>query len=581
MIEKFSKSEVIKIIWKDSKIIRLCLYFTVIASILSLAPVVYMKDVYGPVINTGSMTLLTYSTIILIVFISISAILDWVRFKLLQSIATNLDDNIGGKIFEISYFNYLNSRSKYSKLALNDLKTVRSFISSPIMLALLDAPMSVFFIFLVYLIHHKMAIATLGAMFLIILMNYLIDYKTKSMVSASQKLNSEAQIFIAENINSAQTMSAMGMFNNIYKRWSKIQYESIDKMSAAGIYQSLGAIGSKFILITQGSVLIFIGCWLTLMGDLSDGGSSMIIASIIGSKAIQPMVRIISSWKNITLFEQSLNRLDEILIKNFDKPQKMKLPEPTGKVTVENLSVKVPGGAKLILNNLNFTLLNGANLAVMGPSGSGKSTLAKYLVGLFYGSSGSVRLDGVDIYKWEKIELGPSIGYLPQNIDIFEATIAENIGRFGDYDKDKLIIALKRVGLSEYVFNLPEGLDTLVGGNGYTLSGGQKQRLGIARAIYGSPKLIVMDEPNSNLDEEGLNLLNNIILELKNDGVTVIIMTHKRGILKNIDNLLIIKEGNLKIYGPKQKVLDKIAGIDVKSIPQREAISSGYKLGTL
>jgi len=190
-------------------------------------------------------------------------------------------------------------------------------------------------------------------------------------------------------------------------------------------------------------------------------------------------------------------------------------------------------------------------------------------------------LDGVDIYKWEKIELGPSIGYLPQNIDIFEATIAENIGRFGDYDKDKLIIALKRVGLSEYVFNLPEGLDTLVGGNGYTLSGGQKQRLGIARAIYGSPKLIVMDEPNSNLDEEGLNLLNNIILELKNDGVTVIIMTHKRGILKNIDNLLIIKEGNLKIYGPKQKVLDKIAGIDVKSIPQREAISSGYKLGTL
>jgi len=400
-------------------------------------------------------------------------------------------------------------------------------------------------------------------------------------VSTSQKLNSEAQIFIAENINSAQTMSAMGMFNNIYKRWSKIQYESIDKMSAAGIYQSLGAIGSKFILITQGSVLIFIGCWLTLMGDLSDGGSSMIIASIIGSKAIQPMVRIISSWKNITLFEQSLNRLDEILIKNFDKPQKMKLPEPTGKVTVENLSVKVPGGAKLILNNLNFTLLNGANLAVMGPSGSGKSTLAKYLVGLFYGSSGSVRLDGVDIYKWEKIELGPSIGYLPQNIDIFEATIAENIGRFGDYDKDKLIIALKRVGLSEYVFNLPEGLDTLVGGNGYTLSGGQKQRLGIARAIYGSPKLIVMDEPNSNLDEEGLNLLNNIILELKNDGVTVIIMTHKRGILKNIDNLLIIKEGNLKIYGPKQKVLDKIAGIDVKSIPQREAISSGYKLGTL
>ena len=581
MLKKINNSEIIKIIKEDFKLINLCLIYTFIGGILSLAPVAYMKEVYGPVINTTSYKLLIYVTIILITFIVISGIMDWVRFKLMQSIASNLDKKISEKIFEISYKSYLYTRSKNSKIALNDLKTVRNFISSPVMLSLLDAPMSILFIIVVYLIHHKMAIALVIAMMLILLINYYIDYKTKSLVMDSQKLNSDAQIFIAENINGAQTIKSMGMLNNIYSRWSKLQFESISKMSQAGVYQSFGAISSKFILITQGSVLIFIGCWLTLMGDLSDAGSSMIIASIIGSKAIQPMVKIITSWKSVTIFEQSLNRLDELILKNQDKSPRMKLPAPVGNITVENLSVKAPGGAKNILNNLNFSLSSGGNLAVMGPSGSGKSTLAKYLVGIFYGSSGSVRLDGVDVYSWNKSDLGPHVGYLSQNVDLFEATIAENICRFGMIDNEEIFKALKMVGLLDLVQSFPEGIHTNIGGDGIILSGGQKQRMGIARAIYSCPKLVVMDEPNSNLDQEGLQYLNEIILTLKLNKITLIIMTHKKDILKNIDNLLIIKEGNLKIYGPKQKVFDKLSGIDVKSISHRDAVKNGFKLGVV
>ena len=571
MKKLFQYSELRTALFENASHIRNAFLFTLVANLLSLAPVGYMKDVYGPVLNSRSEHVLLVVTLMLVGFLVASGFLEWVRFRLMQAVAVAFNEKMGVRVFEASYRSFLRTRSSTSRLALQDLKTIRTFLSSPGMLAIMDTPVSIFFIALVYLIHPRMGVVTMCAVGLLFLIGYWTELMVRPGVKFAQKANAQAQLYVADSAGNAQTIHAMGMMRNVQNKWEEIQREHINKMAEATRSQSLGATLSKLVMIGQGSVVLGLGCWLTLMGELPDGGGAMIIASIIGGRAIQPLVKLIGSWKSIVTVGDAYTRLDEFLSENPPPVSGMTLPPPKGVLHVDNLSARAPGAKAIILSNVTFSLKQGMCLAVMGPSGSGKSSLARMLVGVWPSMSGSIRLDDVDIFNWSKDELGAYLGYLPQDIELLEGSIAENISRFGELDEVQLQKAIELVGLTDFINNLPDKLATQVGEDGTVFSGGQRQRLGLARAIYGNPRFVVLDEPNANLDVEGNHALYKLLQHLKDAGTTVVVVTHKKDILKYSDRILVMKGGKPKIFGPRDQVLDKLAGKEVKTITAEQA----------
>ncbi len=573
MKKLFQQSELRNALFENSGPIRGAFLFTIVVNLLTLAPVGYMRDVYGPVLNSRSEQVLIVVTLLLVGFLIASGFLEWVRFRMMQSVALSFNEKMGARVFEASYKNYLQTRSPNSRLALQDLKTIRTFLSSPAVLSILDTPISIFFIVLVYLIHPRMAVVTLSAVSLLFLVGYWTELMVRPNVKNAQNANAKAQMYVADSAMNAQTIQAMGMMSNVQKKWETIQREHIKKMADATYSQSLGATLSKLVMIGQGSVVLGLGCWLTLMGELPDGGGAMIIASIIGARAVLPLVKLIGSWKAIAAVRDSYSRLDDFLTACPSPTSKMALPMPKGLLNVDGLSARAPGAKAIIISNVTFALKPGMCLAVMGPSGSGKSSLARMLVGVWPSMSGSIRLDDADIYNWNKDELGAYLGYLPQDIELLEGSISENICRFGEINEEHLQKSLELVGLTDFINSLPDKLSSQVGENGMVFSGGQRQRLGLARAIYGAPKFVVLDEPNANLDLEGTQALYKILQYLKEIGTTVVVVTHKKDILKFADRILILKAGKPRIFGPRDMVLDKLAGKDVKSITPEQATS--------
>ena len=571
MKKLFQYSELRAALFENASHIRNAFLFTLVANLLSLAPVGYMKDVYGPVLNSRSEHVLIVVTLMLLGFLVASGFLEWVRFRLMQAVAVAFNEKMGVRVFEASYRNYLRTHSSTSRLALQDLKTIRSFLSSPGILAILDTPVSILFIALVYLIHPSMGVVTLCAVGILLLIGYWTELMVRPSVKYAQKAHAQAQLYVADSAGNAQTIHAMGMMRNVQKKWEEIQRDHINKMADATRSQSLGATLSKLVMIAQGSVVLGLGCWLTLMGELPDNGGAMIIASIIGGRAIQPLVKLIGSWKSIVTVGDAYTRLDDFLSENPPPVSGMTLPPPKGVLHVDNISARAPGAKAIILSNVTFSLKQGMCLAVMGPSGSGKSSLARMLVGVWPSISGSIRLDDVDIFNWRKEELGAYLGYLPQDIELLEGSIAENIYRFGEIDEAQLQQAIELVGLTDFINSLPDKLATQVGEEGTNFSGGQRQRLGLARAIYGNPKFVVLDEPNANLDIEGNQALYKLLQHLKEVGTTVVVVTHKKDILKYSDRILVMKGGKPKIFGPRDQVLDQLAGKEVKTISADQA----------
>ena len=571
MKKLFQYSELRTALFENASHIRNAFLFTLVANLLSLAPVGYMKDVYGPVLNSRSEHVLLVVTLMLVGFLVASGFLEWVRFRLMQAVAVAFNEKMGLRVFEASYRSFLRTRSSTSRLALQDLKTIRTFLSSPGMLAIMDTPVSIFFIALVYLIHPRMGVVTMCAVGLLFLIGYWTELMVRPGVKFAQKANAQAQLYVADSAGNAQTIHAMGMMRNVQNKWEEIQREHINEMAEATRSQSLGATLSKLVMIGQGSVVLGLGCWLTLMGELPDGGGAMIIASIIGGRAIQPLVKLIGSWKSIVTVGDAYTRLDEFLLDNPPPVSGMTLPPPQGVLNVDNLSARAPGAKAIMLSNVTFSLKQGMCLAVMGPSGSGKSSLARMLVGVWPSMSGTIRLDDVDIFNWSKDELGAYLGYLPQGIELLEGSIAENISRFGELAEAQVQKAIELGGLTDFINNLPDKLATQVGEDGTVFSGGQRQRLGLARAIYGNPRFVVLDEPNANLDVEGNHALYKLLQHLKEAGTTVVVVTHKKDILKYSDRILVMKGGKPKIYGPRDQVLDKLAGKEVKTITAEQA----------
>jgi ATP-binding cassette subfamily C exporter for protease/lipase len=315
---------------------------------------------------------------------------------------------------------------------------------------------------------------------------------------------------------------------------------------------------TKFIRISMQSLSLGIGALLVLENKMSPG--MMIAASILVSRALAPAELLVAHWKQVVLGRAAHDRLRQLLAEHPPRPDGMALPPPTGRVTLEGVAVVAPGAQRPILRNIHFTLEAGVSVAVIGPSGSGKSTLARTLVGIWPPAAGTVRLDGADLHSWRSQDLGPHLGYLPQDIELFDGTVAENIARFGEVDSEQVILASKRAGMHEAILQMPQGYDTPLGAGGNALSGGQRQRIGIARAMYGDPALIVLDEPNSNLDDQGERALIDTIRGLNTLGKTTVLITHRLSALAVVTKIMVLKDGMVAAFGPRDEILEAMKG---------------------
>ncbi|MBA4112193.1 MAG: type I secretion system permease/ATPase [Verminephrobacter sp.] len=530
-------------------------WFSLIASLLVLAPSAYMLEVYGRVVNSRShMTLWMLTLLILGVYV-LMELLEWARSEVMRAASVELDERMRGRIFHAIFDANLKRIPGGTQQPLNDFKQLREFLYSPVLLGLMESPVSLVMLVLLFLISPVLGWTSIAFACVITLVGWFNERSTKPPLMQANRSAIAAQQYADGSLRNAQVIESMGMLRDIHARWMDKQRDFLNLQAkaseSAGGYQAV----SKFLQTTLSSALLGLGCWLLLHNSLNGGDVMMIMASVFGGRVVAPLVQAVSQWQSVINVRDAWARLDSLLEAVPLRPEGMALPAPRGALQVEQLVAGAPGNPASILKGVAFALAPGEVLAVVGPSASGKTTLARVLMGLWPAAMGKVRLDGADVFTWDKSELGPHVGYLPQGVELFDGTLAENIARFGEVDRVRVEAAARAVGLHDFILALPQGYDSPVGRDGAMLSGGQRQRVGLARAIYGDPVFVVLDEPNSSLDEEGDAALAGAIRMMKSRGTTFVVMTHRTSVLAVADKMLVLRDGQMQAFGPRDDVL--------------------------
>jgi len=536
-------------------------FFSILINLLILAPTIYMLEVYDRVVNSRSGTTLLMLTVLVLAMFALMELLEWVRNQVMHSAGLEFDKRLGDRVFNLIFEATLRKiPGAGTSQPLTDLRNIRAFFASPAVFAIMDAPVSLFFLILIFLVNMWLGMAAVVGSLLAVFVGLLTERGTQAPLMEANKIAIEAQIYANNTLRNAEVIEAMGMLGNVHRRWMEKQRKFLSKQAMASDVAGGYTAISKLLQVVQGSLLLGLGCWFLLKGELHGGGGMMLVGSILGARVLAPLVQVVGSWRQVVNVRDAYARLDKFLQALPARQEGMSLPAPKGLLSVENVITGAPGNPVAILRGVNFALPAGETLAVVGPSASGKSTLARLLVGVWPAANGKVRLDGIDVFAWNKAELGPHVGYLPQDVELFDGTLAENIARFGEIDRAAVIVAAKAVGLHDVIENLSDGYDSAIGDDGCFLSGGQRQRVGLARAIYGAPKFVVLDEPNSSLDEAGEYALAQTLLQLKAQGTTVVLITHRTNILSAVDRLLVLRDGQVQAYGPRDEVLAALSG---------------------
>ena len=530
-------------------------WFSLFSCLLILAPSGYMLEVYDRVVNSRSHLTLVMLTLLVLGAYVLMEVLEWARSEIMHAAGLRLDGLMRNRIFTAIFEANLKRIPGGGLQPLNDFKTVREFLGSPPVLALMEAPVSLVFLALVFAISPMLGWAAVVGSLFQVLIGWLNEKNTQPPLVAANRSAIAAQQYADGLLRNAQVVESMGMLRDLHRRWMDKQREFLGLQALAsdraGGYQAI----TKFLQTTMGSLLLGMGAWLLLQNQLNGGAGMMIVASLLGGRVLAPLIQIVTQWRMVVNVRDAWQRLEVLLAAVPLKPQAMILPAPHGSLEVETLVAGAPNGGLAILKNVAFSLRPGDVLVVVGPSASGKTTLARLLVGLWPAASGKVRLDGADVFTWDKSELGPYLGYLPQGVELLDGTLAENIARFGKVEPAKVKAAARSVGLHDFIMSLPLGYESPVGRDGASLSGGQRQRVALARAIYGDPVLVVLDEPNSSLDDAGDEALASAILELKARGTTFVVMTHRTSVLAVADKMLVLNGGLMQAFGPRDDVL--------------------------
>jgi ATP-binding cassette subfamily C exporter for protease/lipase len=548
-------------------------WFSLMASLLILAPTGFMLEVYDRVVNSRS-----YSTLFMLLVAVLGAyvvmeLLEWARTQILHAAGLELDRKLGDRIFAAMFTANLRRIPGGTTQVMNDFRVLRDFLQSPVVLAAMEAPVALVFMVLLFAMSPVLGwVAVVGAV-VQTFVGWLNERATQPPLVAANRSAFGAQQYADGTLRNAQVIEAMGMQRDIHQRWADKQREFLNLQALAsdraGGYQAL----TKFLQITMGSLLLGLSAWLLLHNELNGGSAMLIISSILGGRMLAPLVQMVTQWRSVIAVRDSYGRLDRLLASVPPAAKAMPLPPPRGLVQVESVVAVPPGGSVPVLRGVAFALQPGEVVAVVGPSASGKTTLARLLVGLWPSMGGKVRLDGADVYAWDKAELGPFVGYLPQGVELFDGTLAENIARFGEVEPAKVEAAARAVGLHEFITALPQGYDSPVGRDGAMLSGGQRQRVALARALYGDPVFVVLDEPNSSLDEAGDAALASAVLQLKARGTTFVVMTHRTSILPVVDKMLVLHDGQAQAFGPRDDVmaaLNKAAQTQAEQMHQQQ-----------
>lgn len=530
-------------------------WFSLFASVLVLAPSGYMLEVYSRVVDSRSYGTLFWLTVVVLGAYALMELLEWARAEVMRAAAQRFDALLSTRVFDAVFAAKLRNVPGGTAQPLQDFAKLRDFLFSPALLAIMEAPVAILMAVLLFLISPWLgwsAVVFGIAQTLVALWN---ERRTKQPLMQANQKAFQAQQYADGTLRNAEVIAAMGMLRATHQRWVQKQREFLNLQAqaseSAGGFQALG----KLLQTTLSSLLLGLASWLLLNNELYGGGGMMIVGSILGGRMLAPLLQVVAQWQAVIGVRESWHRLEALLAAVPKDPENMALPAPRGVLQVEQLMAGAPGSPGVIVRGVAFALQPGEVLAVVGPSASGKSTLARLLVGLWPAASGKVRLDGVDIFSWDKAELGPHVGYLPQGVELLEGTLAQNIARFGEVDMHKVRAAAQAVGVDALIESLPQGYETVVGPGGVRLSGGQRQRIGLARALYGAPTLIVLDEPNSNLDDEGDAALARAIAQASARGATVVVITHRTSVLGVAHKMLLIRDGVQQAFGPRDEVL--------------------------
>ncbi len=485
-------------------------------------------------------------TLLVVGLFVLIALLEVVRSSVLIRVGNRLDMMLNQRIFSAAFERNLRRAGGNPSQALQDLSQVRQFLTGNGLFAFFDAPWTPIYLIVVSLVHPLLGVITLVGSLLLVSLAWLTETSTRKPLAEANQAAMASATFANNNLRNAEVIEAMGMLPAIRQRWFGNHLRILELHSDRAAW--INGV-TRFVRITLQSLLLGAGALLAIEGEITPG--MMIACSILGGRALAPVEQVIATWKQLLSSRAAWGRLSTLLHDFPARKESMSLPKPTGMLSVESAFANAPGSNLPILRAISFNLSPGEALGVIGPSASGKSTLARLLVGIWPAQAGKVRLDGAEVFQWNKEELGPWLGYLPQDVELFEGTIAENIARFGQVDSDAVIQAARQASVHEMILRLP---DTHLSTDGGSLSGGQKQRIGLARALYGDPSLIVLDEPNSSLDDVGEAALIQALSDLKRRGKTLVLISHRPTVLNIVDKILVLREGMVHMFGSRDEV---------------------------
>ena len=549
----FQRSELTQALWTFRREFLVVGVFSMVANVLMLSPTLYMLQVYDRVmVSRSELTLLAMSLITLFLF-CVMAFAEWMRSRVLVRSGVRLDAMLGTRVFNASFEANLAPSGVSPARSFGDLIQIRQFLTGNGILAFFDTPWTPVYMAVLFILHPMLGWL---ALFFAAVQGALAWFGHRSTVAPAEeasRASGEASMYLQGKLRNAEVLEPMGMVHNLRPRWAQRHDQAQQLQGRAQALTHRITAWSKFIRYAQQSLALGAGALLVIDGQLSPGG--MIAANVLMTRALAPIDMLVGTWRGFIDARGAFGRLEALLAAHPERDPALSRVAPQGAITLREVVAVAPGRAEPILKGVNLAVAPGTVTVVLGPSGSGKSTLARCMVGIWPGVSGEVLLDGLPISGWDRNELGPYLGYLPQDIELFEGSIAENIARFGEVSSEKVIAAARSAGLHEMILRFPKGYDTPIGEAGNLLSGGQRQRIGLARAVYGDPVLVVLDEPNANLDDVGEAALVRTVQELKAKGRTVFLITHRPGIVAVADRLLILRNGMVQTEGPRDEVL--------------------------
>ncbi len=533
-------------------------WFSCAINILMLAGPLFMLQVYDRVISSGSMATLVALLGLTIAVYVIIGMLELARSRLVTRIGSEIDQRIGDRLFEAAMKSAL-GQSGSPTAALRDLDTLRNFVAGPAPTTFFDVWWAPIYLLVIFATHWTLGIAATIGCLMLLFTAWLSDARSRAALTESQKAAVRSMEMAETGQRNAEAIAAMGMIGSYRQRWQTLNKAALEwQMYASDVLGTISSASKSLRLLLQ-SVMLAIGAALAVKGEISSG--SIIAATIIFGRALAPVEQVITHWRSSLKAHDAYKKLEALLAKVPPSQKAMGMPAPKGHLEVSGLRVGAPGSNTLILNGLSFEVKPGQMLAVIGPSASGKSTLTRALVGLWPPAAGAIKLDGVEINRWDSEALGQHIGYLPQDMELFSGTVRENIGRFrGDATDAEIVAAATAAHAHELVMSLPDGYSTELGAFGTHLSGGQRQRIALARALFRNPALVVLDEANANLDRAGDVALAQAIDGMRKRGQAIVFVSHRVQAIQQADTLLYIERGQQKAFGPREQVLAAING---------------------